>query len=306
VDPHPKLSVGVDMDALRHYLLIHGQSAGAEGERDEGPMDAAWAVALDRFLEIFSSLGVRATFFCVAEDLTRSPTCLSALKRAIAAGHEIGNHTWRHPYALTRLPEEELRAEVFEGKRRLEAALGVEVRGFRAPGYHTSAQVQRAVLESGHAYESSAFPCAPYYLAKGAVLGLMRVRGRRSESIMGSPRLLLAPTEPYIASPRSPYVRAAEAERAGGLPHFPISVWWGVPLIGTAFTALGPRLSAWVCGGARRGLSHLTVEFHAVDVLSLGEDGLDPRLGSQVDLGVSLGRKRACVEAALRGALICI
>ena len=308
----PTLSVGVDMDALRHYLLIHGVSGegegadqrGGEGARDEGAMDAAWSVALGRFLELFERLGVRATFYCVAEDLTRSPSCHAALARATAAGHEVGNHSWRHPYALTRLPEPDLRAEVAEGKRLLEEALGVEVAGFRAPGYHTSPLVQRAALDAGHTYESSAFPCAPYYIAKGAVLGLMRLRGRRSQSIMASPRLLLAPRAPYLSSPSRPYARAtAEEVAAGGaLRHFPISVLCGAPLIGTAFTALGPRLSALLCGAARRVSAHLTLELHAVDLLSLAEDGLSPLLSSQPDLRASLARKRSSFEAALRAA----
>jgi len=305
------LSVGVDMDALRHYLRIHGQAgagaadeSGVEGAVDEGALDAAWAVALDRFLELFGALGLPATFYCVAEDLARSPACRPALARALAAGHEVGNHSWRHPYALTRLPDPALRAEVLEGKRRLEEALSVEVAGFRAPGYHTSPRAQRAALDAGHRYESSAFPCAPYYVAKGLVLALMRLRGRRSESIMASPRLLLAPRAPYLASPADPYARATAAEVAAGgaLRHFPISVHAGAPLIGTAFTALGPRLSALLCAAARRRQAHLTLELHAVDLLSLTEDALDPRLAAQPDLRASLSRKRASLEAALSAA----
>jgi len=286
-------SVGVDMDSLHHYLRIHGLRGEAGPE--------AWTVALDRFLELFEGLGLKASFYCVAEDLSLSPEALPALLRARAAGHEIANHSWRHPYALTRLPLAELRREVSEGKRLLEEALDVEVLGFRAPGYNTSAAVSEAVFNSGHIYESSAFPCAPYYIAKALVMALMRARGKVSQSILASPRLLCAPRQPYHPDPSQPYRHSvATRERL----HAPISVYWGAPLIGTALSALGPRLSGWLMRRAaqraqRRG-EHLTLEFHAIDLLSLTEDGLDERLSVQPDLRLRLAHKRRCFEQALK------
>jgi hypothetical protein len=54
---------------------------------------------------------------------------------------------------------------------------------------------------------------------------------------------------------------------------------------------------------AARSGGHLTLEFHAVDLLSLSEDDLDPRLSAQPDLRASLAHKRACFEASLRACL---
>lgn len=287
-------SVGVDMDGLHHYLKIHGLGEGGGPE--------AWTVAMGRFLELFARHQLKATFYCVAEDLERTPESIPWLQRALEAGHEIGNHSWRHPYALTQLSREEMWAEVSEGKRLLEQALACEVLGFRAPGYHTSATLSQAVQACGHLYESSAFPCAPYYLAKATVIGLMRLSGRRSASILGSPRLLCAPRQPYHPDPEQPYRRVRAAHRSGFI-HAPISVWSGVPLIGTAFSVLGPKLSGWV---ARRAASrayrheeHLTLEFHAIDLLSLYEDQLDLRLRIQPDLKLHLEHKRRCFDTVL-------
>ena len=78
------------------------------------------------------------------------------------------------PYALTQLPVAEASLEIIEGKRRLEEASQSIVSGFRAPGYHTHAQFREVLLNSGHRYESSAFPRAPYYIAKAIVMGGMR------------------------------------------------------------------------------------------------------------------------------------
>lgn len=273
----PTACVGVDVDSLRFYYRIHGLDDGAAS-------NAAWAVGVPRFAELFDAVGIKATFYCVAEDLD-TPGNAARLRALVDAGHEIGNHTWRHPYSLTRLDPDTRRAEVDEGRRRLEQAAGAPVTGFRAPGYNTNAAVLADVAATGHRYDTSVFPCVPYYLAKAGVMGLMRLRGRRSRSVLGDPRVLAARRDPYRAAIDDPH-------RAGrGIWQYPISVALGVPLIGTAFTALGPAGSA---AAVRAGLAlrrHLTIEFHAVDLLGLRDDGLDPALAVQPDLGVPVARK---------------
>lgn len=281
----PTAAIGVDVDSLHHYYRIHGLDESQASE-------AAWTVGVPRFLELFAELGVPATFYCVAEDLDR-PGNAEHLRACVAAGHEIGNHTWHHRYDLVRLDPAERRAEVAEGRARLEAAAGAPVVGFRSPGYTTSAGLQADVHASGHTYDSSVFPCAPYYLAKAGVMGLMRLRGRRSHSILGPPQVLAAPRGPYRASRADPH------RRGDGLPQFPVSVAAGVPLIGTAFTALGKGPSVASVAVGLRLQRHLTVEFHAADLLSLADDGLDARLGVQPDLKVPVARKRAIYQAAL-------
>lgn len=271
-------SVGVDVDSLRHYYRIHGLD-------EAGATNTAWQRGVPRFAELFAAVGIKATFYCIAEDLDLEDN-REALRGLVDAGHEIGNHTWRHPYALTRLDPETRRAEIAEGRRRLEDVAGVPVTGFRAPGYLTRAEVVADVVDTGHAYDSSVFPCPPYYLAKAGVMGLMRLRGRRSRSVLDTPRVLSAPRDPYRLDPADPY------RRGEGLREYPISVALGVPLIGTAFTALGERPSLAALSAGLRLRRHLTIEFHAVDLLGLDDDHLDPALGVQPDLKVAVARKR--------------
>ena len=66
----------------------------------------------------------------------------------------------------------------------------------------------------------------------------------------------------------------------------------GVPLIGTAFTALGMAGSVATLHGALALRRHITVEFHAVDLISIRDDGLDPMLGVQPDLKTPVASKR--------------
>lgn len=281
------VSVGVDVDALHHYYRIHGLD-------DAGATNAAWAVGVPRFLELFAELGVSATFYCVAEDL-EIPGNVERLQQMVAAGHEIGNHSWRHPYDLTRLEPDLRRQEVAEGRRRLEAAAEAPVTGFRSPGYNTTPGLALDVRATGHAYDSSVFPCVPYYTAKAAVMGAMALRGRRSRSVLGDPRVLISPRAPYVMDPEDPH-----RPGVGGLVQCPISVVAGVPLIGTAITALGPAAGAVAAAANRLGPAHLTVEFHAVDLLSLSDDGLDPALSIQPDLRAPVSVKRARFYKALK------
>lgn len=279
-------AVGVDVDHLKQYYRIHGFDERAATE-------AAWAVGVPRFVDLFAEVGIPATFYCVAEDLA-APITKERMREAVAAGHEIGNHTWHHRYDLIHMDAAARRAEVREGRERLEDAAGVPVVGFRAPGYNTTASLLDDVVATGHTYDSSLFPCVPYYAAKAAVMGMMRLRGRRSKSVLVPPNFLLGPRQPYRINPNTPH------RRGEGLQEFPISVAGGVPLIGTAFTALGRRASVAATALALRLNRHVTIEFHAADLLALADDGLDPQLSVQPDLRVPLAKKRRIFRDVLR------
>lgn len=288
-------SVGVDVDSLCHYYRIHGLD-----EREA--TNAAWEIGVPRFIDLFADVGIPATFYCIAEDLDIDDNA-TRIKAVADAGHEIGNHTWHHRYELSQLSREEMSAEVGEARALLEAASGTSVVGFRAPGYNTNSDLTDVVFETGHVYDTSVFPCAPYYLAKAGVLGWMRLRGRRSRSILGHPGVLAAPRDPYVMGTSNPYRRGAD----GGL-QYPVSVAGGVPLIGTAFSALGtiPAVAATRLGLIMR--KHLTIEFHAVDLLGLHEDQLDPRLAMQPDLKIPVEKKqhifREVLERVAMGARV--
>ena len=91
---------------------------------------------------------------------------------------------------------------------------------------------------------------------------------------------------PYLMNLQKPYARSQF-----GYQQYPISVIAGVPLIGTAFSAMGTQASKAAALLATRLRHHLTLEFHALDLLGLVEDGLDPQLAVQPDLKVPLERK---------------
>ena len=273
-------SVGVDVDALKYYFQIHGLDPAKAS-------DKAWSLGVPRFLDLFDEVGCAGTFYCVASDLD-DEIPRAVIKEMTRRGHEVGNHTLDHNYRLTQLSDAEIYHQVAESRLRLESIAEQRVVGFRAPGYHLNGTVLRAAKASGHLYDSSVFPCAPYYLAKAGIMGMMRLRGRASKSLLGTPQALFAPRKPYLANCLMPY----QKDDVAGLSEFPISVMAGVPLIGTAFTALGAGLSKTVVRAALHAHDHLTIEFHAADLLSIDEDGLAPALSVQPDLSISWLRKR--------------
>ncbi len=56
---------------------------------DDGPEPESTAIILD----ILDQYGVKATFFCVGENVVKHP---DIYKQVTAAGHAVGNHTYNH------------------------------------------------------------------------------------------------------------------------------------------------------------------------------------------------------------------
>jgi peptidoglycan/xylan/chitin deacetylase (PgdA/CDA1 family) len=92
---------------------------------DDGPDPAA----TPRLLRLLDARDIRATFFLIGERALRHPDVV----RAIAdAGHEVGNHTWRHRNAWL-LPPAAAAREITEGARILGDILGRPPRLYRPP-----------------------------------------------------------------------------------------------------------------------------------------------------------------------------
>src|SRR5699024_8663205 len=92
--------------------------------------DCAWGADYTRtILEHLAAANVRATFFCVQFWAETYP---DVLKEISDAGHEVGTHSATHSY-MSRLSEEEIRAELTGSCAAIEAATGKKVDLFRPP-----------------------------------------------------------------------------------------------------------------------------------------------------------------------------
>jgi peptidoglycan/xylan/chitin deacetylase (PgdA/CDA1 family) len=258
-------SVSVDLDSLPHYCRIHGLD---EAALDPAARSLVYTRALPRLCEVFAAAKVPATLFAIGEDLGE-PECRASLAAAARAGHEAASHSFRHDYALSRQSPEAIAADLARADDAIATAVGRRPVGFRAPGYTLSAPLYRALCDRGYRYDSSAFPAAPYYLAKAAVMGALAVAGRPSRSVLDSPRVLLAPRAPYRPDPSQPYRRGS-----GSVVELPVTVLpvSRFPFIGTfALTLPKPLVRAMYL--RLRGDGLLNFELHGIDALE-ASDGL--------------------------------
>ncbi len=279
-------AVSVDLDEIPSYFQIHGLPAPGHPART-----AVYDVAVPRLRALATCAGIPLTLFAIGKDL-EWPDARDKLRAARVAGHEIGNHSLDHRYDLTRLSYDEIVRQIDGGAQAIADATGERPVGFRAPGYTITDQVFAALGDVGARYDSSVFPCPPYYALKAAAIAGIRLRGRRSQSIVDDPRVLTAPVRPYRVG--RPYWT-----RGAGLVELPIQVTRGarLPFIGTAITMAGAwkaRLLAKMCIGEPL----VNLELHGIDVLD-GKDGLEALLPHQPDVKVPVAEKLAALHAVV-------
>jgi chitin deacetylase len=93
---------------------------------DDGP----WPDATVRVLRILRRFHVRATFFMVGTQVGTYP---NLVRKVVAAGHVIGNHSFDHPLTLEDLTPEATASEITKANTLLERA-GTTPTLFRPPG----------------------------------------------------------------------------------------------------------------------------------------------------------------------------
>lgn len=280
-------AVSVDVDEIPCYAAIHGLEA------DGASKHAIFDRALPRMLELFADERVDATFFTVGQDLGRDENVKTV--RAIAArGHEIASHSYGHRYALSRLTKDQIREDLTLAHDVLRDAAGRAPRGFRAPGYTITDTMFEVLSELGYLYDSSVFPCPPYFAAKATAIQLIRARGRTSHSIVDDPRVLTAPPSPYRVG--RPYW-----SRGDGMLELPIGVTRGLrlPFIGTS-VALAGEAGASALARQISGRSIVVFELHGIDVADRDDDGLAWLAPHQADLRRTAKDKEKALRAAIR------
>ncbi len=92
---------------------------------DDGPH----ATLTPKLLDLLAEKKIKATFFVLGENVARHP---EIVRRAVAEGHEIGNHSWAHPN-LARLSDEALRDQLQRTDDRIAQATGLHPKVMRPP-----------------------------------------------------------------------------------------------------------------------------------------------------------------------------
>jgi peptidoglycan/xylan/chitin deacetylase (PgdA/CDA1 family) len=284
-------AISVDLDEIDCYAAIHGLG---QEQLSDAARHAVYDRALPRLTAMFERLAVPVTWFAIGRDLARAQNA-AQLKALHRSGHEVANHSLNHYYDLTRRPRAQQASEVRGGADAIEQAVGDRPVGFRAPGYTVTNELMSVLQAQGVSYDASVFPCPTYYSAKAAAMAAIRLRGRKSKSVLDHPRVLLAPAEPYR-------VGADYTKRGSGIVEIPNGVtsdWSGrLPFIGTSLTLAGKRGAAF--------LSHLvaardfvSLELHGIDLADAEEDGLSALVAHQPDLTKSARAKEAALCEAI-------
>jgi peptidoglycan-N-acetylglucosamine deacetylase len=146
----PLASLSLDLDNEWSYLKTHG--------------DAGWNdypsyldIVVPRVLDVLAARNLTITWFVVGQDaaLERNRDALGALADA---GHEVGNHSFRHEPWLHKYPDAEVRDELSRAEEAIEVATGTRPVGFRGPGYSLSPAVLETLVERGYRYDCSTLP----------------------------------------------------------------------------------------------------------------------------------------------------
>jgi len=128
-------SIHIDMDSPNTLLRFWGFDGNCHD------LDSFYEVAMTRALGLLRESGVHATFFCIGEELEKSPVAAAMVRQASRDGHEIANHTYSHPFALTTLDAAAIRKEVQDCSNVIRSVTGSPPVGFRSPGYEVNATV---------------------------------------------------------------------------------------------------------------------------------------------------------------------
>lgn len=146
----PMLSLGLDLDNLWSYMKIHG--------------DAGWdsypsylETLVPPLLEILREHRLTITVFIVGQDaaLEKNRAMLSAISEA---GHEIGNHSFRHEPWFHLYSGAEVEQEIRKAEEAIEGATGRRPVGFRGPGFSFSPDTLRTLVRRNYLYDCSSLP----------------------------------------------------------------------------------------------------------------------------------------------------
>ena len=130
---------GEDLEKYKTYIKKRTRKAVAL-TFDDGPSPKTTPVALD----LLKKYNAKGTFFMVGHDVEGNE---DIIKRVIAEGHQIGNHSWDHP-VLTKISLEKAKSQINDTTAALKKVSGLDVHIMRPPYGAINETIQAAVDQS--------------------------------------------------------------------------------------------------------------------------------------------------------------
>ena len=107
------------------YTACHVDGSFIAMTFDDGPH----AQNTPRLLDMLKERGIKATFFLVGENAAEYP---QIVKRIVAEGHELGNHSWSHPQ-LSKMTDDAVHQQLEKTQDAIVAGGGVIPKIMRPP-----------------------------------------------------------------------------------------------------------------------------------------------------------------------------
>ena len=149
------------MVSRQHVVSVFNTVSQAEGSKRKIPIyavkteekkvalsfDAAWgADDTDSLLATLEKHGVRATFFLVGDWVRKYP---DEVKRIAAAGHDVGNHSNKHPH-MNSMSKEQIKEDIMAAHESTKELLGIDMTLFRPPFGEYNNTVLETLKECGY------------------------------------------------------------------------------------------------------------------------------------------------------------
>lgn len=187
-----RASLSLDLDNLWSYLKTHG--------------DASWVdhpsyldVVIPHILELGKATGREMSVFVVGQDAAFDHNA-ELLGSLAAAGHEIGNHSFRHEPWIHTHSAADIADELKAAHEAIATATGREPIGYRGPGFTISPTILDTLASMGYRYDGSSLPtwigplARRYYFRASSLTGAER---EQRSALFGSFRDGLDPNTPY-------------------------------------------------------------------------------------------------------------
>jgi hypothetical protein len=188
----PIASLSLDLDNKWSYMRTHGDPG---WESYPSYLD----IVVPRVLNFLKERNLTITFFIVGHDAALAENC-NALKAIAAAGHEIGNHSFKHEQWLHLYTESEIEADLSQAERDIEQVTGQRPVGFRGPGFSCSQATLQVLAQRGYLYDASTFPTFLGPLARAYYFMTARLspeEKRERSKLFGTLQDGLRPLQPY-------------------------------------------------------------------------------------------------------------
>lgn len=141
-EPSPMLVAGSSpVERKKSYSEVNVPGRYLALTFDDGPHETL----TPKLLDMLKKENAHCTFFVVGQNAAEYP---AILKRAVAEGHEIANHSWSHP-SLSKLSVSGIESQLDRTDAAIEKGVGRRTKLVRPPYGATNATVRKVIADRG-------------------------------------------------------------------------------------------------------------------------------------------------------------